>query len=704
MNAKQNASLNTDGLGAGQIDLGVLASAVWRGKWWVLLSVAIFGAASVYYLKSLAVPKYTAYSVIALASREEQIVDFENIMSGLGSDQTAINTELEVLRSRKLIGTVVDQLDLVTVPEFNPSLVDLSPFDPVIILRKVGLLSTPGVVTPERVFDRAIDRTLARLSVTNVRQSKVFRLSFTTEEPRLSAAMANALGEAYIQDQLDQKDVATRNAIAFLTERADELKTALERAETGLKDFAASTSLVDAETLLAKNRQIKELRERLADEQMREAQQRRIVALLDAMPNTATAAELRAILTDPAMLRVVDTAEAGTLGPSEMNRLLTGLRNTTQINLARQTSQVAALRLTVDNLGAEIEAQSTDLLKLEQLEREAEASRAIYEYFLGRLKETTVQQGVQQADARLLSLAVVPGAPSAPRKSQTIVVMVLLGALVAMIGLVLRELRQTTVRSSEDLEQITDLIVMGTIPAGDIRRRDQLVTYLIEKPNSQYAEAIRNLRSSIELSRIDNPPKVVMLTSSVPGEGKTTTAISLAQSYSGLGSKVLLIEADIRRRTFKEYFDTKTARTLVDATMDQDTDNITVSNSELGIDILFGGKAAVNAADFFSSEKFHDFMERMGKLYDRIVIDTPPVLVVPDARIIGRHADAILYVVKWDSTSRHQVAAGIESLRTINLPVSGTVLSQVDSRKLRAYGYGDRAGGYGYYGRGYYDN
>jgi capsular exopolysaccharide synthesis family protein len=374
----------------------------------------------------------------------------------------------------------------------------------------------------------------------------------------------------------------------------------------------------------------------------------------------------------------------------------------------RSVARTVSLRETVTTISNQIESQSADLVKLQQLQREAEASRLIYEYFLNRLKETSVQQGIQQADSRLLSQAVVPTRASEPNKSFVLALGALAGAFIGFAMILVFELRFKGFRTAESLEQATGITVMGQIPKIPARRRSNVLGYLSEKPNSTAAEAIRNLRTSIVLSNVDNPPKVIMSTSSLPGEGKTTQSLALAQNFANIGKKVLLVEGDIRRQVFSQYFQIEQKKGLVSVISgDVTLKDAVVRNELMDVDILFGETAEVNAADLFSSEKFRSLIAAMRRDYDIVIIDTPPTLVVPDARVIGQNVDGILYTVKWDSTTHLQVQEGIRMLETVNLKVMGLVLGQIDSRGMRRYGYGGQYGGYGSYanyGSKYHEN
>jgi capsular exopolysaccharide synthesis family protein len=267
------------------------------------------------------------------------------------------------------------------------------------------------------------------------------------------------------------------------------------------------------------------------------------------------------------------------------------------------------------------------------------------------------------------------------------------------------EARAQTFRTAADLEQTTGYTVMGQLPMVPVRRRKDVIQYLADRPTSAAAEAVRNLRTSIMLSDFDTPPQVILTTSSLPGEGKTTVSLSLAQNFIGMGKKVLLVEGDIRRRVFGQYLNTDQKQGLVAVIKGEaKLEDCVINDPRVKADILIGEETKVNAADLFSSSAFGDFIAKAREQYDIIIIDTPPVLVVPDARIIAKHVDAVLFGVKWDSTSKTQVQDALRMFESVGQKVSGLVLGQVSPDGMKRYGYGGRYGSYAAYGAKYYNN
>jgi capsular exopolysaccharide synthesis family protein len=701
------SSLDSQASPESEIDLMLLFRTLWRGKIWIILTTIIAILIGGYYAYSIATPLYTTRAVVMLENRQEQVVDIESVMTGLSGDQATVNTEVEVIRSRGLLEKLVLKLDLLNDPEYNT---ELQP-EPIVSVTGIINFSRRLMGLPPRekrhlgerdILDATIDELLKKLSVSNIRQSYVFNILATSEDPQKAALIANTLGELYIRDQLEVKFDATAQATEWLTERVTQLQVELEDAESAVKEFVSNTDLVGPESLDALNRQLKDLRERLLKTKAAQLVAQKQADQLRTLAESGDYEEIVKQTNDRTLRRLFlaqGNANDGSLKAFEA-RLANVLQNADQKN-AQMINQMSALSQSIDSLQIQIESQSKDLVELQQLQREAEASRLIYEYFLSRMKETSVQQGIQQADSRVLSYAVVPLRPASPRKAIILFLSAIMGMIFGSGMVLLKEYAQNTFRTPEDLEHLSGTTVMGQIPIIPARNRKKVLKYLTDKPTSAAAEAIRNLRTSILLSNVDKPPKIIMSTSSVPGEGKTTQSLALAQNLSGLGKKVLLVEGDIRRRTFAEYFEIKDKQGLLAVLSGEaKLEDVAIFNEDLKADILIGEKSAINAADVFSSDKFHKFLDDLREKYDYVIIDTPPVLAVPDARVIGQSVDAILYTVKWDSTTRRQVTEGLKSLRSVGAAVTGLVLAQINKRGMKRYGYGDSYGAYG----DYYDN
>ena len=676
-----------------RLDFLELLGVLWRKKWSILCWVLLFMLLGGYYAFKMTTPRYSATTVIALENSDAAIVAFESVAPELSADYWSIQTEVEVLQSRNLLGKVVDKLALIADPEFNPYIDDPNAEPGLVskVLAEVLGPVEPGPPPPAEVIrNDTIDRLRLAIRATNIRNTRVYHISVLTEDPKKSALISDTLAELYILNQLEAKFEATQQATSWLTDRVAELKNELEDAEGAVKRFNTDTDLVSSETLEGLNRQLKDFRDRAADLSQLETTLAARVENLNAAKADGDPIKMAEAANDTPLAQLAKrvAGNGGDAFRASFDQRYNQIVERAVFELERNRQQQTAVTRSVADIERQVTEQSADLLKLEQLQREAEASRVIYEYFLGRLKETSVQQGIQQADSLILSNAVVPKFPASPRKALIILVMAIFGLIVGLVVVSLGQMRRRDFRATDDLERLTGISVLGRIPRDSAAKPRRLLKHLISKPTSALAEAVRDLRTSVLLSNVDHEPQIIMLVSSVPGEGKTTQSVALAETLAGMRKRVLLIEGDLRRRTLDRYFGAEEGRPgLVSAVAGRaELASAIHSDKESGIDVLLGERTKINAADFFSSDRFQSTLHQLRQNYDVILIDTPPVLVVPDARLIAQYADAVLYVVRWGSTLRNAVRQGLAALASVNVKVTGLVLSQIDPGQAERYG------------------
>lgn len=705
------------------IDIFGLLNTLWLGKWVILLCVMIAGLIGIYQAFVVSVPVYRATSVVILETDQTSPVDLQSVVGGISGDSTEVKSEIEVLRARSLMGRVVDRRDLVSDPEFNDDLREPTFSSEVkgalrgVVLGGIALVSggadttqdaitesdeAAAALSDKRTRDRVISSLLDKVQVQNVTGSLVFRITVTSESPIKAAQLADTIVELYIINQIDVKFDAMKQATEFLSNRVAELKVDLEDAEAAISDFNAGTDLVSLEIIRDAELELNELRQRSSDASLVLTGFGSELADFRA---AQTVEDKVAVAVDPQLSQLAEAIGDDESGMDAFNLRFDVLTMRVAQNYESASAQLSSLRAAESALEGRIAQQSRDLIELQQLTREAEATRLLYEYFLTRLKEISAQQGIQQADSRVLSNAVIPTTPSAPRKSRILALSLILGAMVGAGIVLLNNMRKQGFKTADELEAHTGISVLGQIPLIKANGRPMVLEYLRSKPTSAAAEAVRDLRTSVMLSNIDNPPKVIVSTSSLPGEGKTTQSLALAQNLSAMGQKVLLIEGDIRRRTLNEYFTDMPMKGIVSVLLGETPfEAARMHDEDFNVDVLFGETSSLNAADIFSSAKFKEFIAQRRSEYDVIIIDTPPVLVVPDSRIIAQVADITLLSVKWDATSKTQLDESLRLIRNARQEVSGLVLSQVSAAGMRRYGYGNNYGAYGAYGNRYYSN
>ena len=685
------------------IDLMQLLRAIWHQKIWVVGAILLAAGIGAYYAYFIATPKYRATSVVLLESAGQDLIDLGAVLPTLSTDSEAINTEVEILKSRRLIERLVVREALVQDPEFNSRLQELS-FGSRIIRSAKNVFSPPAVpevnsaAADDRDLTRAVNAFLARLSVRNQPGTFVLKITVTTEGAAKSARLADALAEEYILNQMDVKYEATREATAWLSSRVADLKLELETAEARLAAFSSTTDVISPESVRSIEVQLKELRDRLGSSEATAVLAQDKLQLLESLVDK-TAESKAAEAGDIRLKNLLATEGPGEIFDARFDQLLSNA-GASKIRLDRQT---ASLTASVSKLENELAAQSDELVQLQQLARDTEANRLLYEYFLSRLKEASAQEGIQQADARILSNAVLPFVPSEPKKSLILAISATLGAILGVGFVLAREGRQDTYRDAKDLEVETGVPLLGQIPLIPARSRGDSIQYLVDKPTSAVAEAIRNLRTSVLMSRPAKTPQIIINTSSVPSEGKTTMSFALAHSLNGLGKKVLLIEGDMRRLVFDQYLEFERSNGIASILRGNASfDKCVAQDPRTGIDVLGSELGTQNAADLLSSPAFSEFLDDMRARYDFVVIDTPPVLVVPDTRVIAQHADMILFTVHWDQTNKSQVQSALRSFETVNQHIDGLILNRINPKRAQKYGSQSTYGAYGNFGSAYF--
>lgn len=689
--------------GDGEFRLSSVLQTLWAYKW-PLAVMTLLGMGLAWLYVSTETPLYTASARVVLEARQERMVDFESVVPQLSTDWTAMNTEILNLRSKTLMVQVVDALDLTADPEFNPHLREPPEWKETTgyndLMAALGRVPEPRPApTPARARATAAAILGGKVRVSIVPNTYAFEVAVETQAPRKSAEIANTITETYIENQRQTKFQAANDASQWLGQRAVELKAELEAAEKDVKEFSADARAVNEETVARNSQRLKDMRARQAELRERATEFREQAARLEALRAEGDFEALAEAADAPELGQLVGELETGAATDADLARLDTLLERRVQglrAQAADNESRAASFTSPISELAAEVEAQSSDLVTLRQLRREAEATRLVYEHFLARMKEVSVQEGIQRADARILEPA-TGGGLSYPNVRGTTARGGVAGFVLGLVLISIKTLLRNSLRSPEELEATTGITVIGVIPEWRIKRPENLISQLVEKPGSGMAEAVRNLRTAIQLSNVDTPPQVVMLTSSVPDEGKSVLAGSLAQISAMAGKRVLLIEGDLRHRQLREYFGLEPKAGLVGLLSGSAShDEAVLTDPSTKLDLILAEGSKVSPVDLFDSARFRTFLDEMRKSYDLVVIDTPPVLAVPDARVIAPQVDSIVYVVRWNATTRRMVQSGLDLFHQVNLRVTGLALTRIDPTKMDRYGY------YGYgYGSGY---
>ena len=717
-----------------EIDLLKLWNSLWRRKWSILsLVLAVMMVAALAVL--VVTPIYRAAATLLIEQKAAKVVSIEQVygLDGMGNEY--LQTQFELLKSRALAERVVRQLNLTTHPEFDPRqqpepLIDLSWLRSALNFHKVVPVTLPGdledeeVLSEAEIFDEVVKQFMEVTSVSQQGKSQLVTISVEMADPRTAALAANALANGFIESQLEATMEMSATATNWMNSRLGELRARLKEAEDRLQSFREAENLVDidgvstivaGELSLTADRMIDARRQRAeAESQYRQVQAMRsggwerlatIPAVLghpliqqfkaDEAKAKAKVEELsrRYGARHPAMEGArseLNAASASLRG--QVEQIVAGIERNYQLAVANENS----LRSSFNANKAQIQQISAKEFRLRELQREVEANRALYDTFMTRLKETSATADLDTANARIVDPAVVPSEPVKPKKTLIVLIAGLL-ALFAGVGLtLLLDALNNTFKSTEEIEGKLNIPVLGILPMLKKKERSEIAHMFQEDQNKPFCEAIRTIRTGVVLSAMDNAHKVIVITSSIPGEGKSTVSANLAFAL-GQVEKVLLIDADLRRPTLAKNFDFPVGTPGL-ANLIANTAKLEDCLREVnGISMLCAGTVPPNPLELLSSQRFAKAIEYLKSKYDRIIIDSPPTQAVSDAMVLSTFANALIYVIKSDSTAIPLVEKGIGQLLQNNAPVTGIVLNQVDVKKAQKYGY-SYGGYYDYYG------
>ena len=372
---------------------------------------------------------------------------------------------------------------------------------------------------------------------------------------------------------------------------------------------------------------------------------------------------------------------------AEARRLAANVNNDYELAKARE----ASLERTVQEVTGQSGADDRTAITLRELERTATVNKSLFENFLQKAKISEQQSTFEARDARVITPALRPGAPSYPKYSQTMEIALIIGLFLGIGGSVAKDKLNggfATPRQIEDMLELPLLTSINTMNKEDLTVKGKALEiphYVAAMPLSRFSEAIRALRSGIRMTDVDHPPKVILVTSTMPNEGKTTVALSLAVSAATAGLKVLMIDADLRHTSASRFFGLVKHPGLVDLLLGSVNmkDAITF-NEDAKLWVLPAGSKTRNPADLIGSDRMKSLMDTCKQSFDFVVIDAPPIGPVIDSLILSQLADKVVYVVRWASTARELVQQSLQRLPREKL--AGTVFNRVNEKAAQKYG------------------
>ena len=712
------------GRGGGAFDLARVIS-IFRRRLRLFAAVAIVVLGLAVAVTFQLTPRYLASADVMIDTRTNDVVKVDAVMGGLPTDTNTVDTEVEVLRSRSLAEKVVAELGLERDAEFNPGLAPAGPF---------GFLKpTPatGAASSEATHAAVVDNVLAGLKIRRAGLTYLINVGFESVDAAKAAKIANAFADNYIETQLENKFQANQSANEWLNKRLVQLRqevldndTAVEQYKiannlmsaqgatltegeiTGLDQQLATTKAAEAEAVARLNTARAQMARGSNGEDVGEALDSPVIQHLRQQRATVSAsvADLQGRYGDkhPEMLKAKrQLADIDVQIQAEIKRIISNLE--AQAQVARQ--RTASIQGSVNTSRGNLAGNNRASVRLNELQRNADASKALYESFLNRFKETSAQTGIEKSDARIISHAKIPSRPDYPNKPLNVALGLVLALGAGLAAVMLAEALDSGLTTADDIETQLDLPSMGSIPLlsstleGKSKgSRLSPVSFVVENPVSAFAEAFRNLRASIVFSKVGEAVKVIAITSSLPGEGKTTTSLCLARTIALGGASVIVVDCDLRQKAVNDFIKGEVTVGLVevlngDATLEQ----ALVKDEATGAVLLPLAKPTYTAKDIFSSDAMDRLLAELRRRYDIIILDTAPVLPIADTRILAPKAEVVVLLARWRKTPRKAIENSLRLLASAGAYIAGAALTQVDMKQQSRYGYGDP----GYYYRSY---
>ncbi|MGB0937970.1 MAG: GumC family protein [Colwellia sp.] len=681
-------------------------------------------------------PVYQSTSTLLIEAEQAKAVSFEDVIGVDASRKEYYLTQFEILKSNRIARKVIERLNLAEHEDFiaKPSMMgdlkqsvkDALPFIP-----KKELVTISEEEQAEQEMIGLVEAFSQRLSINPVRKTQLVKISFESTDPKLAALVANTVGEVYIENHLTSKMGVTKQATGWLNSRLSELKIRLSASENKLQDYREKEKLIDIEGVvgLVQN-ELEQTAEQLVKSRLERNKLESIsriideygrndVELLASIPEITShnviqnvkrevvnserkVSELKQVYGPKHPVMIAANAELESV-QNNLNKqikfLVTGLEK--QLRTAK--GNVEALDKELVRIRAAYQSITRKENEYRQLKREVETNRNIYDTFLARSKETEVTSDFDAAVARFTDRAFTPRLPVKPKKKLIVVLAFVasfgLGIVVAFVV----EALNNTVKSSNDIENKLAQRMLGLLPMVAIKKNETLpVHHFFEDKTKKFSEAVRTFRTSVVLGQMDTNRKVIAVTSSVPGEGKTTTSTNLAFSMAQM-ENVLLIDADMRKPSVCKRFEIPAYHAglanYIAGT--ESLDDCIFKDERSGLTIMPCGQLPVNPLELLSSPRFTELLAELKGKFDRIIVDTAPIQAVSDSLVIARSVDEMIYVVKADSTKMNVVKAGIGRLIASNAKLSGVMLNQVDMSKsdsyssyhgyYDSYGYGDNS-------------
>lgn len=659
-------------------------------------------------------PVYRATATILIEAEEAKVLSIEEVY-GLGSaSDEYYQTQFEILKSRELAKRTVLELGLIDNPEFNPAhSANKKSFS-----IKEMIFGEAEPLTEEEILAKTVDTFWSAVSISPVRKTQLVKVSVDSESAEMARSAANAMAQQFIESQLDAKVEVTQQAAGWLSDRLGGLKAKLEDSERKLQQYREDNDLVDVEgvdTLVAK--EIDQITEALVEARARRLELQGTYEQLQSLGelNYENLSSLPSIISNPVVVNLRDSETQAELKVSELKKrygplhpkmiaaesdleavresVLTQMKRiatSIESNYLVARSKENSLEKALTNSKSDVRNLNRTEFTLSEYQREVRTNRQLYEAFFNRVSETSATGDLQSANARVVDPAIKPVVPVKPNKKLIVLLALVVSGMFGVALAFLLDILDSTIKNLDDVERKLDVPMLGLLPlvgkkqdAGDA---EQMVRAFVGEGMDGFRESVRTLRTGLTLASMEQPASVILVTSSVPSEGKTTTSTNIAEAF-GQMEKTLLIDCDMRRPSVaKKLGLAPNVPGLSNAVAYPDMlDECIQSRPELGIDVVSAGPIPPNPLELLGSKNFRDILDTLRGRYQRIIIDSAPMQAVSDALYLSTLVDGVVYVVKADATKDKLAQDGLGKLDNNNARVLGVVLNQVNIDREAKY-------------------
>ncbi|MGH9254634.1 MAG: GumC family protein [Vicinamibacterales bacterium] len=657
-----------------------------------------------------AVRMYEGTVRILIERDNPKVVSFQEVLDQGEVTDDYYETQYRILQSRVLARRTIGALDLWSDPQFNqPPRITvrgliMMPVNAVARWFEPPRLAEPPDAVETRAQSRLVDRFSSNLKVSAVRYSRLVDVTYRSSDPGLSARVANAVAEGYIRQSLELRSSTTKEASDFLGQQLAEQRIRLDASEQALQAYRERTGSVSLEerqnVVVQRLADLNTALTRAATVRIqKEAAYNQLDGVLenpsaiDSLPMVLSnqfvqqqKAELaqfqrqHAQLSEklgpnhPEMVKIglaIETAEAKI--QAEVVQIAEGMRSEYQAALAEERTLAAAL----DAQKREAQVLNRTGIEYGVLQRDATANRQMFEALLQRTQETGVSEEIRTGNIRVVDHAEVPTGPVSPNVFNNLL-MALLGGLTFAIGLAFAfEYADDRIKNPDELKKHLGLPFLGMVPA--LFDRSVTAPLIGNGAPSIFAESFRSIRTNVLFSSTDQGGRLVVITSSTPGEGKTVVSTNVAAALAQAGHRVLLIDADMRKPRVHEVFHAAAMPGLSNLLVGDATASGTIQESTIaGLWVMAAGTLPPNPAELLGSKRFGDFAAFLLQYFDWVIVDTPPVMAVTDAAIAASLAHGVLFVVGAEMTSRRIAQRAVEQLEMGQAKFLGAVLNRVD--------------------------